>query len=70
MEKEWTPIPVDEDDWYRRRLTAMWRPATDESWVWLGPPIPSHKPAYRAIIPALDGSLWVIREMAGERIEA
>jgi len=66
VEKEWDPVPVDADeaDWYRRRLTALWRAATDPSWVWPGPEIPAHKGAFEYIIPTLDGYFWVVRQMA------
>ncbi len=67
--KDWAPAPVlaDEGDWYRRRLTALWRAATDESWKWLGGDVPAKKGAYKHIIPTIDGRFWVIREMAGIR---
>jgi len=70
VEKDWTPVAVDPDeaDWHTRRITALWRAATDESWTWLGDPIPATKGAFHAIVPALDGSFWVIRELAGERL--
>jgi hypothetical protein len=67
VEKEWDPVPitVDEAAWYRRRLTALWRSATDQSWVWPGPEIPAHKGAFKYIIPTADGRFWVVRQMAG-----
>ena len=67
VEKEWSVVPVepDEADWHRRRLTAQWRAATDESWAWLGADIPTVKGAFHTVIPTFDGSFWVIRETAG-----
>ena len=71
VEKEWTPTPISpaEADWYQRRLTALWRAATDESWTWLEGEIPPHKGAFLTIVPALDGSFWVVREMAGVALD-
>jgi hypothetical protein len=71
VEKEWVPIPIDpvEADWYQRRITALWRAATDESWTWLGGEIPPHKGAFLTIVPAIDGSFWVVRQMAGAAVE-
>ena len=65
--KDWAPVAVEgaEGDWNYRRLTAQWRAATDESWMWLGGEIPPHKGAYKHIVPTVDGHFWVIREMAG-----
>lgn len=61
--KNWAPTPVEpaEGDWYRRRLTALWRAATDESWTWVGGEVPEEKGAYKHIIPTIDGRFWVIR---------
>ncbi len=71
VKKEWSPVPVhpDEADWHRRRLTELWRTATDPSWTWLGGQIPAQKGAYEAIVPGVDGSYWVIRPLAGEAID-
>ena len=71
VKKEWSPVAVEteEGDWHRRRLTAMWRTATDPGWTWVGGEIPAQKGAYEAIVPAVDGPYWVIRPLAGEPID-
>lgn len=71
VEKEWAPIALAEGeaDWYRRRLTAQWRAATDETWTWLGGEIPPHKGAYLTIVPAVDGRFWVVRRIAGVALD-
>jgi len=70
VEKNRTAVPIDgaEADWYRRRLTAQWRAATSEDWMWLGEDIGTHKGAFHTILPAHDGSFWVVRELVGERL--
>ena len=64
--KDWAPIPVQaaESDWHVRRLTALWRAATDEGWTWLGGEVRPGKGAYKHIVQTIDGRFWVIREMA------
>lgn len=71
IEKDWDPVPVDggEADWHRRRLTAQWRAATSPSWMWLGGEIPSHKGAFKHVVPTADGRFWAIRQMAGESLD-
>ena len=69
VEKSWQPVTVhpDEADWYRGRLLMFWRALIPE-FIWQAADVPDHKRAYMALVPDRDGRVWVIREMAGERI--
>ncbi len=69
IEKNWQPVPVDADEarWYRDRLMAFWRELIPE-FVWQAADVPGHKRAYLALFPDHDGRVWVVREVAGERL--
>jgi hypothetical protein len=66
----WEPVPVlaDEAAWHRRFMTVMNR-AVEPGWVWNGPPIPEHKPAYSHLVGDRSGRIWVARPGPGERLE-
>jgi len=66
----WDPVPVlpDEAAWHRRFMTVMNR-SVEPGWVWNGPPIPEHKPAYSQLIGDPNGRIWVGRPGPGERLE-
>jgi hypothetical protein len=49
-------------------MTVMNR-AVEPGWVWNGPPIPEHKPAYSHLIGDHSGRIWVGRPGPGERLE-
>ena len=37
----------------------------DPGWVWRGPSIPAHKPAFESFIPDHSGRVWVVRLGSG-----
>ncbi|MGD2152419.1 MAG: hypothetical protein PVG79_04075, partial [Gemmatimonadales bacterium] len=65
----WDLVPVlpDEAAWHRRFMTVMNR-SVEPGWVWNGPPIPQHKPAYSHLIGDPNGRIWVARPGPGERL--
>jgi len=62
------PVPVEPDEaaWYQNRLTDFWRAKVPE-FVWTAE-IPSQKRAYVSLVHDHSGRLWVLRELAGERL--
>ena len=60
------PVPVDpgESRWHYDTLTDRLR-RTDPGWIWRGPSIPEHKPAFDAFIPDWSGRIWVVRRGPG-----
>ncbi len=70
IERTVEPVPIEpeEQDWYRRRLTARIR-RTDPGWNWRGEPIPDSKPFFDDLVPDREGRLWVLRRGPGIRLE-
>ena len=60
-------VAADEARWLRARLTAFWRQLVPD-FVWTGTEIPATKRFYMGIIPDQGGRTWVVRELAGERL--
>ena len=63
------PVTVDPSEaaWYKNRLTAFWRAKVPE--FVLTVEIPATKRAYVSLIHDHSGRVWVLRELAGERLE-
>jgi len=59
------PIQPEEAAWYERWATAS-RSRVQPGWVWNGPPIPPHKPAFEAFFPDPSGRIWVLRPGPGQ----
>jgi hypothetical protein len=66
---DWEPVPisVEEQDAIRARITT-WARRRQEDWTWNLPPLPSHKPAYRGLVPSRTGDIWVLRPGPSARI--
>ena len=66
----WDPVPVEEDEarWHRKFLILMNR-LVEPGWVWRGPPVPGHKPAYSQFVCDRNHRIWIIRPGPGERVE-
>lgn len=66
VKRFWDPVPVGDDEAaYRRQQTIDLineRMSADPKYVWNGPEIPSHKPAWVQLMPDHDGRIWVLRE--------
>ncbi len=64
------PVPVEADEarWLRSRLTDFWRQLVPE-FTWSGTEIPATKRAYISVVPDQSGRVWVVRELAGERLD-
>ncbi len=64
------PVAVQPDEarWLRARLTEFWRQLIPE-FVWSGAEIPAMKRAYMDLIADQNGRVWVLRELAGERLD-
>ena len=61
------PVPEQERDWDRERITYQMRRGMP-AWTWQGPPIPSTKPPLAALHVGRDGSIWASVAMPSERI--
>jgi len=62
-------VANDPDEIEARRLAATdFLKSVNPSWEWPGTPIPDTKPAYTALIPAVSGEVWVVRQGPSERI--
>ena len=61
-------VAADEARWLRARLTEFWRQLIPE-FVWAGAEIPATKRFYMDLIPDQSGRVWVLRELAGERVD-
>ncbi len=70
VERYWepTPVPAEHKEWERQRRVATQRRNDDPGWNLDGSDIPDHKPAYRALIPALSGETWLARAGVSERL--
>jgi len=70
VEKSWEPVPVEsaEAAWFKRSATANMRD-TQPDWTWNGADIPSHKPAYSALLADASGRIWVRRPGPGYHVE-
>jgi len=60
------PVPVqpEESRWHYETLTERMR-RSDPGWIWRGPSIPEHKPAFESFIPDWSGRIWVVRRGPG-----
>jgi len=61
-------VAADEARWLRARLTDFWRQLVPD-FVWIGAEIPATKRFYMGFIVDRSGRLWVLRELAGERLD-
>jgi hypothetical protein len=61
-------VAADEARWLRARLTDFWRQLIPE-FVWTGAEVPATKRSYMDVIPDQSGRVWVLRELAGERVD-
>ncbi|MGD2134522.1 MAG: 6-bladed beta-propeller [Gemmatimonadales bacterium] len=67
IERAYTPVPVsDEEADERVRHVTRNLQRNYPGWRWDGPAIPEHKPAFRDILVADDGRLWVHVPQPGE----
>lgn len=57
---------ADEADDHRRAATRYLQ-GMDPSWTWSGPDVPTTKPAFSQLVPAVDGAMWVVRAGEGTR---
>lgn len=64
---EAVPVPDEERDWDRARITFQMRRSVP-GWTWRGPPIPNTKPPLAALHIGRDGSIWAGVAMPSERI--
>jgi hypothetical protein len=63
------PVAVTSAERAEQRSTMDVRMrAIDPTWSWSGPDIPREKPAYRRVIVADDGRLWVLASLPSERV--
>jgi hypothetical protein len=62
IERHTEPVPVEQAEagWYFETVTERMR-QTDPGWVWRGPAIPVHKPAFESFFPDHSGRVWVVR---------
>jgi hypothetical protein len=70
VERAYEPVPVapEEARWHRDAATAN-MVNMFPGWVWNGPDIPPHKPAFSLLLPDADGRIWVVRPGPGVRQE-
>jgi hypothetical protein len=61
---ELVPVLPEESRWHEQARIANLR-RTQPGWVWNGPPIPPHKPAYEELYPDLSGRIWILRPGPG-----
>lgn len=65
VERYWDPVPVlaEEAEYHKRQTVDLIneRMSADPEYVWNGPEIPDHKPAYVQLMPDRDGRIWVLR---------
>ena len=71
VERSWEPVPVPPEhaEWERRRTLAFHRGVNNPEASWDGSGMPSHKPAYDTLVPALSGETWVARSRASTRLD-
>lgn len=61
IEKDWLPVPVNAADAAERRRSIEDRfRRRFPGWSWNGPDVPDFKPAFRSILVAEDGRIWVL----------
>ena len=67
--RHWTPVSVtgDEADYERRRIVASVR-MNEPDWVWNGPSIPAHKPAFTRLLPDHSSRIWLLRDGPSRRV--
>ncbi len=66
IERAWDPVVVSPEEAadHKRRTTEIMREriAADPGWIWNGPEIPDHKPAYLQLMADRNDRIWVLRE--------
>lgn len=66
IERETSLIPIEPEEsrWHILNVASRMR-RTDPDWIWRGPGIPDHKPAFEAFIPDRNERIWVLRPGPG-----
>ena len=70
IERAYDPVAVSEGerDHQRGRITRSMR-NTQPNWSWNGPPIPDHKPFFKALLAGRNGRIWAMLSTEGQAIE-
>jgi hypothetical protein len=65
IERAVEPVSITEDHaaQERERLTRTVRRLNEPNWRWNGPDVPATKPLFVYLLPGLDGTVWVMREL-------
>lgn len=67
--REIEAVPVDGEERADAEERATWQMRTmDPQWRWNGAPIPQTKPAFRRLVAAHDGRIWVQRYVPAVRV--
>ncbi|MDE2795045.1 MAG: 6-bladed beta-propeller [Gemmatimonadota bacterium] len=70
IERAADPVPVlEEERAYARERFVRGMRQMDPDWSWDGPPIPSHKPFFSALLSGRDGRIWVRVATEGYPVE-
>ena len=70
IERAHDPVAVSEGerDHQRGRITRNMR-NTQPNWSWNGPPIPDHKPFFKALLAGRNGRIWAMLSTEAQAIE-
>lgn len=69
IERDVAAVAVHPDEATEQRVrltTQMLR--VDPRWTWSGPDLPANKPFFRGLTVGVDGRIWAMRSMPGERL--
>lgn len=70
IERATNPVPVsDAEREYERNDVMRYMRGGYPDWSWNGPPIPDHKPYFKALLTGRDGRIWVRLSTAGQPVE-
>ena len=70
IERAHDPVPVSEGERESAAEAVIRRMRnTQPDWTWNGPPIPDHKPFFKALLAGRDGRIWVMLSTGGRAIE-
>ena len=67
IERAFDPVPVsDAEREYEREGVTRYLRSRYPDWSWNGPPIPDHKPFFKALLAGKDGRIWVQLSTEGQ----
>ena len=70
IERAANPVPVsDAEREYERNDVMRSMRGRYPDWSWNGPPIPDHKPYFKALLTGRDGRIWVQLSSEGQPVE-